>query len=188
MDGDAPTAIRDGAFGPAHADTAMCISSVRRSVVARLDTCDGLFSLERQRKITKMERRPTDRASLEHDCDLAFFIASGPGGQRRNKVETGVRLIHRPTGVRVTATERHSRQANREAVFTRMAARLQKRQRVLPTRKPMRPTPASRFLRLQAKHRANSLFWPPMSRDNQEIDLLFRLFHQAQQALRLPVL
>lgn len=77
MDGDTPTAIRDGAFGPARADTAMCISSVRRSVVARLDTCDGLFSLERQRKITKMERRPTDRASLERDCDLALLL--GPG-------------------------------------------------------------------------------------------------------------
>lgn len=152
MDGDAPTAIRDGVFVPAHFAVVMCISSV----VARLDTCDGLLSLERQRKITMMERSPTDRASLERDCDLAFFIASGPGGQRRNKVETGVRLIHRPTGIRVTATERRSQQANREAAFTRMAARLQKRQRVLPTRKPTRPTPASRLRRLQAKRRASS--------------------------------
>ena len=32
---------------------------------------------------------PTDRESLERDSDQEFFIASGPGGQRRNKVETG---------------------------------------------------------------------------------------------------
>ena len=48
---------------------------------------------------------PTDRESLERDSDLEFFIASGPGGQHRNKVETGVRLVHRPTGITVTAVD-----------------------------------------------------------------------------------
>ena len=56
---------------------------------------------------------PTDRASLERDCDIEFFIATGPGGQNRNKVETGVRLVHRPSGTMVTATERRSQHANR---------------------------------------------------------------------------
>src|SRR5881398_2020102 len=71
-------------------------------------------------------RYPTDRASLEQDCDMQFVIASGPGGQHRNKVESGVRLIHRPTGITVTATERRSQFANREVAFERMAARLKK--------------------------------------------------------------
>ena len=68
---------------------------------------------------------PTDREALERDCDMSFFVAGGPGGQHRNKVATGVRLVHRPSGTVVTATERRSQAANREAAFERMAARLQ---------------------------------------------------------------
>jgi len=104
-----------------------------------------------------MERYPTDRTSLERDCDLEFFIASGPGGQHRNKVETGVRLVHRPTGIVVTAVERRSQHANREAAFERMAARLQELQRVRKPRRRTRPTAASRVRRLEAKHRVSQL-------------------------------
>jgi len=100
---------------------------------------------------------PTDRASLERDSDMEFFIASGPGGQRRNKVETGVRLVHRPSGVTVTATERRSQHANREMAFERMAARLRELQRVSEPRRPTRPTAASRVRRLAAKRRASLL-------------------------------
>jgi protein subunit release factor B len=102
---------------------------------------------------TLTERYPTDRASLERDSNIEYFIASGPGGQHRNKVETGVRLVHRPTGIIVTATERRSQHANREAAFERMAERLEQRQRVVAPRKPTRPTAASRVRRLNAKRR-----------------------------------
>lgn len=98
---------------------------------------------------------PTDRESLERDCDMEFFIASGPGGQNRNKVETGVRLVHRPSGISVTAVERRSQHANREVAFERMAARLQELQRVSTPRKPTRPTAASRVRRLNTKRRAS---------------------------------
>jgi protein subunit release factor B len=100
---------------------------------------------------------PTDRDSLERDSDLEFFIASGPGGQHRNKVETGVRLTHRPSGISVTATERRSQHANREMAFERMAARLEELQHSSPPRKPTRPTTASRQRRLEAKRRAAEL-------------------------------
>ena len=100
-------------------------------------------------------RWPSDRESLERDCDVDFFIASGPGGQNRNKVETGVRLTHRPSGIVVTATERRSQLQNREAAFARMAARLEEAQRVEIPRVPTRPSVASRERRLASKRRAS---------------------------------
>lgn len=96
---------------------------------------------------------PTDRASLERDCDIQYFIATGPGGQHRNKVETGVRLTHRPTGIVVTATERRSQRANREAAFERMAAKLEDMQRIVEPRVPTKPSVASRERRLEGKRR-----------------------------------
>ncbi|GHO58938.1 peptide chain release factor family protein [Ktedonobacter robiniae] len=94
---------------------------------------------------------PIDRDSLERDCTIEFFIAGGPGGQHRNKVESGVRLIHRPSGQVVTATERRSQYANREMAFERMAARLERLQHVDAPRVPTRPGMASRERRLQSK-------------------------------------
>lgn len=93
----------------------------------------------------------TDRASLERDCDVQFFVATGPGGQHRNKVETAVRLTHRPSGVSVTAAERRSQHANRETAFVRMMQRLQEMQHVQTPRQPTHATEASRVRRLEAK-------------------------------------
>jgi len=101
--------------------------------------------------IANLETYPTDRESLERDCDLEFFVAGGPGGQHRNKVETGVRLTHRPTGLVVTATERRSQSANREAAFQRMAERLEARQKVRKPRRPTKPSAAAKEERRKEK-------------------------------------
>jgi ribosome-associated protein len=100
-----------------------------------------------------MNKHPTDRESLERDCDLEFFVAGGPGGQHRNKVETGVRLTHRPTGIVVTATERRSQSANREAAYRRMAERLEKLQRPRKPRKATKPTAGSKRERVERKRK-----------------------------------
>ncbi len=47
-------------------------------------------------------------------CDVIrqAFRGSGPGGQHKNKTETCIRLIHKPTGLRVEATNERSQHAN----------------------------------------------------------------------------
>ncbi|HQR35809.1 MAG TPA: peptide chain release factor-like protein [Blastocatellia bacterium] len=97
---------------------------------------------------------PTDRESLERDCDVEFFVAGGPGGQHRNKVETGVRLTHGPSGLVVTATERRSQSANREAAFERMAEKLEARQKVQKPRRATKPSGAAKQKRIQEKKKA----------------------------------
>jgi protein subunit release factor B len=99
------------------------------------------------------EPHPTDRASLERDSDITFFVAGGPGGQNRNKVATGVRLLHRPSGMAVTATERRSQAANREAAFARLAARLEDAQREETPRVATRPSRAAKAERRDEKRR-----------------------------------
>ena len=86
---------------------------------------------------------------------MEFFVAGGPGGQHRNKVETGVRLTHRPSGLVVTATERRSQSANREAAFDRMAEKLEARQRVRKARRATKPSAASKEARRKEKKKTS---------------------------------
>jgi ribosome-associated protein len=94
-----------------------------------------------------------DRESLERDSDMSFFVAGGPGGQHRNKVATGVRLTHRPSGVVVTATERRSQAANREMAFVRLAERLDAMRQTQAVRIATRPSRASAARRRTVKQR-----------------------------------
>ncbi|SRR5579875_1736232 len=99
----------------------------------------------------------TDRATLERESDITYFVASGPGGQHRNKVETGVRLVHRPSGITVTATERRSQHANREVAYARLAERIEQAQRPVTPRKPTRPSATVRERRLESKRRTSAI-------------------------------
>jgi hypothetical protein len=65
---------------------------------------------------------PVDR--LLRDCRLERLKRSGPGGQRRNKVETAVRLTHVPTGIIAEASERRSPAANERESVRRLRLRL----------------------------------------------------------------
>jgi protein subunit release factor B len=102
-------------------------------------------------------RWPTDRDSLERAVRVDFYRAGGPGGQHRNKAETAVRLVHEPSGVIVTATERRSREQNRELAFARLAAKLRRLQHRPPARVPSRPTRASRRRRVEGKRKRGAL-------------------------------
>lgn len=55
------------------------------------------------------------------DCDVQTFRAGGKGGQHQNKTETGVRIIHRPSGATGESRETRSQLTNKRAAFKRMA-------------------------------------------------------------------
>lgn len=58
----------------------------------------------------------------EGEIRFERFHCGGKGGQNVNKVETGVRLVHEPTGITVTATEERSQQQNRRIAMAKLQA------------------------------------------------------------------
>ena len=53
-------------------------------------------------------------------CDVDTYRASGPGGQKRNKTSSAVRLRHAPTGLLVIAEESRSQHENKAKALRRL--------------------------------------------------------------------
>ena len=118
----------------------------------RIITYRGSVAQGRAR-IARIRMYAADRESLERDCDIEFIVAGGPGGQHRNKVETGVRLKHRETGIVVLARERRSQSANRDEAYRRMAEKLEKLNHRRKPRIATRPGSAAIERRLDEKRK-----------------------------------
>jgi peptide chain release factor 1 len=86
--------------------------------MGRVHTSTASVAILPIRKKSKIEIPPTD-------IDMEFSRSGGAGGQNVNKVETAVRLIHKPTGIDVRSTSERSQLKNREKAMGILVAKLE---------------------------------------------------------------
>lgn len=84
----------------------------------RIHTSTASIAILPMRKKVLFEINPVD-------LEMEYSRSGGAGGQNVNKVETAVRLIHKPTGIDVRSTSERSQLANREKAMAILTAKLQ---------------------------------------------------------------
>jgi hypothetical protein len=65
-----------------------------------------------------------DEPALLRQCRWEAFRGSGPGGQKRNKTSSSVRLVHKPSGLSAVAGEARSQAVNRATALLRLRRRM----------------------------------------------------------------
>lgn len=112
--------VGDYAFGRLQGET-----GVHRLV--RISPFDA--NAKRQTSFVAVDVMPEIDDSIQveikrEDVERQTFRSGGPGGQHQNKTESGVRLIHRPTGVVAECRNERSQHKNEEMCWKMLRAKL----------------------------------------------------------------
>ncbi|HDH31332.1 MAG TPA: PCRF domain-containing protein [Candidatus Wolfebacteria bacterium] len=104
----------------------------------------GVHRVQRIPKTEKTGRIHTSTASVaiipeiepkeiqinNNDLEISFFRSSGPGGQNVNKVETAVRILHKPTRLVVASQAGRSQYKNRETAMSILRAKIYEQKQI----------------------------------------------------------
>ena len=93
----------------------------------------------------------TDVETLQKEVIIEAYKAAGPGGQRKNKKETAIRLTHVPSGITVVASERRSQAMNREVAFERLLSKLSELNR--PRKRRVQTKPSASAIRAKEEEK-----------------------------------
>ena len=84
----------------------------------RIHTSTASIAIMPIREKTTFEIKP-------EDLEMEFSRSGGAGGQNVNKVETAVRIIHKPTGIDVRSTAERSQLKNRDKAMAILISKLE---------------------------------------------------------------